>query len=276
MTNIEHLRGFQPKGMLYALVYDELGDVERDYVMGHLRAYYGDFLEWKISIARLSDEILTMKIGDISKYKIKSIPDEVLHRFACSCAIHRLQFLESKGAPYAENLWKAIQHKLIWIRGDSENLDLPANVEAWAKTTRDADGVIYKYLVTLDGIASAQWMWGSLEGAEGELEEKRSLVFWALQELSRLCWQWAAKRIVPTDLTPPYDRIWNWHKFPCASWNPKDKSGSRKGQRCRLIHTSKGPGPINALVEFEDGEQFVVTNAAVRFAMRRTTHDYNF
>ncbi len=66
-----------------------------------------------------------------------------------------------------------------------------------------------------------------------------------------------------------YDRVWQWHKFPRASWDLKDRSSSRKGQRCKVICSSSSPGPRNALVEFEDGSRYVVTNAARRFAMRR-------
>jgi hypothetical protein len=64
-----------------------------------------------------------------------------------------------------------------------------------------------------------------------------------------------------------YPYIWQWHKFPRTSWG-KD-STSRKGQSCRVVLTATGPGPRNALVEFEDGARFVVTNAARRYAMRK-------
>lgn len=64
-----------------------------------------------------------------------------------------------------------------------------------------------------------------------------------------------------------YPYIWQWHKYPRTSWG-KD-SASRKGQSCRVVLTATGPGPRNALVEFEDGARFVVTNAARRFGMRK-------
>lgn len=50
-----------------------------------------------------------------------------------------------------------------------------------------------------------------------------------------------------------YTHTWRWDKFPRKTLDPKDKSQSRKGQRCRVVLASKGPGPRNALVEFEDG-----------------------
>lgn len=59
---------------------------------------------------------------------------------------------------------------------------------------------------------------------------------------------------------------WRWRKYPADSW---DQPGTRKGQRCRVLIVSKGPGPKNCLVEFEDGDCVVVTNAARRFAMLR-------
>lgn len=54
---------------------------------------------------------------------------------------------------------------------------------------------------------------------------------------------------------------WRWKKFPVGE--------NRAHQRCRIVAKATGPGPRNALVEFEDGARHVVTNAAVRFGMRR-------
>jgi len=63
-----------------------------------------------------------------------------------------------------------------------------------------------------------------------------------------------------------YTHIWKWSKYPCARWN---EPGEYKDLLCRVQIKSKGPGPKNCLVEFENGHKVVVTNAAVRFAMRR-------
>jgi len=65
-----------------------------------------------------------------------------------------------------------------------------------------------------------------------------------------------------------FTHIWRWDKWPRTSWDQPNQE-SRKGQRCKLLCKASGPGPKNALVEFEDGARFVVTNAAVRFGMRR-------
>lgn len=74
----------------------------------------------------------------------------------------------------------------------------------------------------------------------------------------------------------PWTHIWYWNRVPRDqlriddphAWDPKHNPASRKGQRCRLIVQSRGPGPYNGLVEFEDGARIVVTRKAVRFGMR--------
>lgn len=60
--------------------------------------------------------------------------------------------------------------------------------------------------------------------------------------------------------------IWYWRRWPCERWG---EPGVRKGQRCRVVLQASGPGPRNALVEFEDGARYVVTSAARRYALRR-------
>lgn len=75
---------------------------------------------------------------------------------------------------------------------------------------------------------------------------------------------------------PPMTHTWLWDKWPRTAlsldhpdaFNPKRNPASRKGQRCRVVVKSKGPGPRNGLVEFECGVRIVVTNAALRYAMK--------
>lgn len=59
-----------------------------------------------------------------------------------------------------------------------------------------------------------------------------------------------------------FDYIWYQRKWPLSSWDgPGDE---RKGQRCRVIARAHGRGPLNILVEFEDGSQIVGTRYCIR------------
>ena len=66
----------------------------------------------------------------------------------------------------------------------------------------------------------------------------------------------------------PYPHVWHWSKWPRTSWDPKEPGGY-KGMRCRLSFQGEGPGPKNALVEFESGERFVVIGKAAEYALKQ-------
>lgn len=185
-------------------------EVESDYALTHLRERYGDQVYKRADIMWRS--IWFKSVDEWDDSLLDGVPDEVLHRFACACAIRALVAEEEAGKTVDPRSWDAIGAELAWLHGLASDEELAAasaaaraaaesasRTAAWVAvrsapwedhepaTTRAA--WVASMAASLAAVRSADAPGGSADWDAAKDAERH----WQIQTLADLCRRWALK-----------------------------------------------------------------------------------
>jgi hypothetical protein len=173
-------------------------EVESDYAFAHLWERYGYEVDARASIMRLS--IWIKSVQEWNDSLLDGVPDEVLHRFACACAIRALVAEEAAGKTVDPRSWMAVATKLAWLHGLASDEELEtAKKAAWAAAAVSIVDAAWAAAETrAAGWAAEEAAFSNATRAAREAaswvagwtaEDRR----WQIQTLADLCRRWALR-----------------------------------------------------------------------------------
>ncbi len=166
-------RTARPAEALRAYALHEGEPWERDYARVHLRDWYGDSLEWRAAVVRLSVWIEAVEdAADWGNNLLRGVPEEALCRFALACALRSLARDERSSGAIEEARWEALEARLAWVRGEEVAPDeAPLSADPW---------IVESIAWAVIGYTVRASAWDT---------ERR----WQIQTLAELCRRWAGR-----------------------------------------------------------------------------------